>query len=116
MAKWEFLAAGGANAHNQNGRTIGVAYDVAVDRIIARQLPRLVAMRTGGCTVPDAHTACGAGLNKKGVAIGADFGPGSKLEITARAREDEAELAIGAIFVLVIDARTAARTRQLSTL
>lgn len=76
----------------------------------------MVTLRTGGGAVPNARTACGAGLNKESAAIGADFGPGAKLETTARAGEYEPEPAIRAHLVLIVDGRPAAGTHDVTTL
>jgi hypothetical protein len=57
-----------------------------------------------------------AGLDKEGVAIGADFGPGGEFEITARAGKDEPESAVRTNFVLVVDGCPAAGTHDLAAL
>jgi len=76
----------------------------------------LVTVRTDGGTVPNACPACGAGLNKEGAAIGADFGPGGEFETTARAGEYEPEAAIRANVVLIVDGGPAAGTYDLTAL
>lgn len=83
--------------------------------VVARQFPCLVTLRTGDGAIPNAGTACGAGLNKDGVAIGADFGPSGEFEIAPRAREDKTESAIRTDFGLVVDGRPAAGAHELPT-
>jgi hypothetical protein len=116
MAERELLTAGGAGGQGQSRRAIIPADDRGGDRVIARQLPHLLTLRAGGRPVPDARPALGAGLDKKGIAIGTDSGPGGEFEITVGAEEDESESTLRTGLVLVADGRSATGTYQLAAL
>lgn len=116
MAERELPAAGGAGAQGQSRRTIISTDDRGGDRVIARQIPRLLTLRAGGRPVPDARPALGAGLDKERIAIGADSGPGGEFEITVRAGKDESESTLRTGLVLVTDGGSATGANQLATL
>lgn len=116
MAERELLAAGRAGAQGQSRRAIISADNCGGDGVIARQLPCLLTLRAGGRPVPDACPALRAGLDKEGIAIGADSGPGGEFQLTVRAEEDESESTLRTGLVLVIDGRPATGANQLATL
>jgi hypothetical protein len=116
MAERELPTAGGAGGQSQSRRAIIPADDRGGDRVIARQLPHPLTLRTGGRTVPDARPALGTGLDKERIAIRADAGPSGEFQLTVRAEEDESEITLRTGLVLVTDGRPATGANQLATL
>jgi hypothetical protein len=55
-------------------------------------------------------------LDKEGIAIGADSGPGGEFELAVRAGEDESESTLRTGLVLLADGRPATGANQLATL
>jgi hypothetical protein len=116
MTERELVTAGGAGAEGQSRRAIIPADERGGDRVIARQLPRLLTLRAGGRPVPDACPALGAGLDKERIAIGANSGPSGEFQLTVRAAKDESESTLRTGLVLVADGGSATRANQLATL